>query len=293
MKLLCLLKEHNRFLRAVVFMFFYLPVWVNAEFTMDFSPDNIGTMTDAICSGDCSSTLKGHTPVLISGSHQEIGEDVIDPMTGIVYKHFIVGSLDEGFIQEVYIQQSGSSRCVAQFCWETLATMGDYGFTGNYTDPLSSDSNFTGNASANPMKVVVQQWLNGDGMSQIYSKKKLDKKALISQQLTVPGEIIVRFEIDMSEVPMNAIAIPGEMTINQLDLPGTEFDFDVNEVTGEGVNRNITAGQYIYMDGSGPLGSGGGYFYLDGGHDDNPNWAQFFDHTEDNPWREAANKPEL
>ena len=294
MKLLFLLKELSPFLRALVLVFFYTPIYVYADFVMDFTPDNIGTMTDAVCSSDCSSTSHGYTPVLISGSHSEIGEDVIDPITGVLYKHFIVGSLEEGFIQEVYIQQSGGIRCVAQTCWETLATKGDYGLYGNYTDPLSSDASFTGNASANPMKVIVTQLINGDGMAQLYQKKKFDRKALISQQLTVPGDIIVRFEIDMSEIPINAIAISGEMTVNQVDLPGTEFDFDVNEVTGEGVNRNVNAGQYIYLPGDGPLGSGGNYLYLDGGVDMNTiTWSDFFDHTQDNPWREIANKPDF
>ncbi len=265
----------------------YSPV-VSAGFELNFLPDASGVMATAVTHGS-SINIFNQTPYLMSGGFQ-LPEIVIDPETGLDYYHIIVGDAADGFIQEVYIER-GFGSFPNSNVGSAVGGAGDLN-GGNGVDPLDRNANIeTANAAANPNKVLVRQLMNDGEIQQEYIKSEFNKKAKITQIVTDPVGMVSRFEIDSSNVMMNQLAAPGTM-INTLDLAGTEYDFDMATISGEGVDINVNAGQYIYLDGIGPGGSAGTYLYLDGGEDvSNTDWESYYDVTENNPWTYTANQP--
>lgn len=264
---------------------------IHAAFELNFKADNTGTMVTNMHRAN-SQPNWGHTAVMVDGNNQvAIGETVIHPTTFKVYKHFIIGDLNDGFIQEVYIEDTGGA-CFAQFCWDKVAAGGVHSLYGSNTDPLGSNVSLTGNATGNPSRVIVRQVLNDGQVHQEYIKKEFDKKAKVSQTITEAGVMQNHFEIDFSHIALNQFASPTKVTntIN-FDDP-TVQDFDMDNMATEGVD--INAGKYIYIDGAGTGGSSGTYLYLDSSETViDSAWSNYFDFTESNPWMDNTNKPKL
>lgn len=292
---------------AVVLLIFFNSQFVCADFTLDFSPDNTGFMSPESCANSCSNASPGYTPVLLdeagtdNGDHMNIGETVYHPDTGQRFKHFIIGSLDDGFIQEVYIAATGilNESYTTQFKWDGIAAVSIHSMDGSGANPLGNN---VGSATGNPYKVLIRQYLNDGITQQEFLKDQLDKKPKITQTINyVDLNFHSTFEIDMSHIGLNQIAASAKI-VNIQDMEGTEFDFDMANMQSNPVyqdvqqNNYVNGGQYIYLSGAGAGGSDGNYIYLDGGAAVKEiDWASYYDHFEtDNVWsRGHDNIPEM
>lgn len=266
---------------------------VNADFELNFLPDNTGQMSTISQITGCLGTCDGHTAVLLDNGNQlRIGEDVYNPETGKVYKHFIIGDVADGFIQEAYIEIGVETYTNSGETWSGLATGGDYSLGGNNEDPLGSEWSSSGNGTANPNRVIVRQLMSDGVIHQEYIKSAFSKKAKITQTVIDPGQMTSQFEIDASKVLMNQLSTAGTM-INMIDLAGEANDFDIASLSGDGVDINVNAGQYIYLDGAGSGGSSGIYLYLDGGENvRSTDWSSYYDLNETNPWSVTDRQPQ-
>ena len=194
---------------------------------------------------------------------------------GVEYYHLVIGDPDSDFVQEVYIARTDmrSDRELAggkfsdsggQGCYVSPMTTGRAECIASNAgyDPLRNDSNFTGNATGNPSRMVMIQRVKDEasGYEQNFSKLDLANKPVISQTL-VNEDIESVFSMDMSNSDYDTDGVAGIM-VNTFDLrtPGmteaanliipnvvqTMGDFDLT-VTERPENRaNITGGRYTF-----------------------------------------------
>jgi len=257
---------------------------------------------------DSGVTLTNQTPYLPNGAF-ELGEVVTDEF-GNEYYHMIMGSLADGFIQEVYIARHSSQL----YTWSggmmnnaegTVSASGgasDFGNNSNNLNPLGGnlDAINSGSGSANLTKVIIRQIVNDGDLTMEFIKDKFNGKPRITQMLNAP-DIKQLFDIDMrninySDMTSNAPVV-NQMWLLREELPTDGGFFDVIAGPGEATGTSIlaiTAGQYTYTDGAGFLGSEGSYNYSGGGNMNlDQRWESFFDHTQANPWSYDTNRPAL
>ncbi|VAW83233.1 hypothetical protein MNBD_GAMMA16-377 [hydrothermal vent metagenome] len=182
---------------------------------------------------------------------------------GVKYYHLVVGSKEEGFVQEIYMKMgnwrqlpgvqretsfSGGRVCLAgprTDFEERAACNGD----NNGGDPLRADSVFTGNGTGNPEKMVMRQFISDEpsGFTQEFLKDQLTQKPIISQDLVI-GDVNLQFVMDMSNSDYNTDDTAGIMinkfVINDPNIPGdgANFDFAVDQ----GAGANVTGGRYKF-----------------------------------------------
>jgi len=265
-----------------------------AEFVLDFTPDNSGSMSGSVVHGN--SSTGGQTPFLLNGTLPEI---VTDPDTGLSYYHMILGDPADGFAMEVYIQRGYSPN------WQngTNSAVGGAGGSGggNGTDPLDTTATVTANGEANPTKVAIRMVLNDGEMQQEFLKDKLNFKPKITQSVNA-DDISMNFSVDMSMFTYNDSFVPGIVS-NTLQLIDPTFsavsgsgDFNI---TNPCIPRctdhksSISAGRYTYTAGGSVAGSNGTYIYSDGGFNiDDVNWEDYYDNTDPtNVWSYTDNQP--
>ena len=273
---------------------------VYAQFNANFEPVGEGSMSTSAYRDTCGSGCgwkHNMTPTLTTDdAFGFIGERVFDA-NGQAYNHFIIGDEESGFIQEVYIQVIGENVYSGgvDYKWDRIAIGGAIQ-TGPHpgSDPLGINSPHPANASADPNKVIVRQFMADGGIQQEFFKSKIGKKPRITQTTTDAAEGFYSYvEIDMSHIDINQIA--EAKMVNRIDMEGDEFDFDFEDYkNNEGANVNINAGKYVYIPGNpNEGGAAGTYIYVDGGEGvKDTNWAAFFDHSQDNPWYFEGQKPE-
>jgi len=297
-----------------------------ADFLLDFLPDSeTGSMLGSIYAsvgqscplGGGPTGCQGQTPFLLGEGNRvhlapEQPEIVVDPDTGKTYLHIIMGSLADGFIQEVYIETTGGSNCYGgygippnngQACVPSGAFGGDNGGTGspnfkvgNARNPLNNDAGFTGNGSANPTKVIMRQLISDGEISMEFLKDKFERKPVIAQTLNTPG-ISALNVIDMRNSTYSDMNTPGVVT-NTMQLIGPDQPNDsaqFNLIT-DAQRPSITAGRYTYTPGTGPGGSEGSYDYFGTNNNFDQSavkWESYFD-TEDprNIWAFPASQPQ-
>lgn len=244
---------------------------VRADFALNFLPSdhlvassitnnqqytscNIPGLTDAFCvrGNGIANADPANTPFL--------RETVI--IDGVTYQHMIVGSIDPvtglGFAQETYIRNGAgifsssggkpgcnSFRCLTPETW-----------MGNGLDPLQADARFTGNGSGDPTRTVIRQVLNTAEMQQEFLKAALDRKPKITQNITVSGQMISEFILDMSSSTYNANtpgALTNKLTLLDPSIPAASAFFDIATSSQA---SNITGGQFTFGAGAGWLDTG-------------------------------------
>jgi len=228
-----------------------------------------------------------------TGSDGQVNDAIIGEDTPYG-RHFIIGSLEENFVQEVYIASRGGLHYGPNASsWPGLATAGDYSNPGNARNPLgAANSTNSGNGTADPRYVAFRQYMSDGVIFQDVKKPAWSKKTIITQDVIVPGEIHSHMTIDASGIAMNMMAVHADIT-NTLDVAGTRGDFDMADLSGPGVDYSINAGMYTYAAGPG-ITVLAPYIYADGGYDVyDVDWSNYFDHFETNPWRFEGNKPTL
>ncbi|MCF6324838.1 MAG: hypothetical protein L3J89_11045 [Gammaproteobacteria bacterium] len=271
-----------------------------ADFSLTFSQPLIG----GTFPGSCNTGTGAGGMCETAGAAQELDPDMT-PFTqrsvaidGITYWHQIIGDPDEGFAMEVYIQQSGflisdSGGRPSNFPLPGVLYRKDLDVqSGNGWDPLGLDpsrgSNFTGNGTADPTRVVMRQVLGGSwnettstwscGAAEFcmdFTKAALETKPRIMQLVNDASEgFTAFFDLDMSNISYDDNTTAGTL-INTVTLPEL-VDVPVISTTpitsnGNGGNVNnggrfsmesdtqrstVTGGRYTYTDGSGWVNNG-------------------------------------
>ncbi|MFQ5470553.1 MAG: hypothetical protein ACE5EH_09640, partial [Gammaproteobacteria bacterium] len=209
------------------------------------------------------------------------------------YTFFTVGNATSNFYQEFYIEkdpfityQSGVHTA--------SGARGNAGKTNfQNSNPLSNLSS-TGSASGNPSKVIIYQKVTDGEMLADFLKDKFDKKPRILHTIVKP-DMLYEFESDMrasNYADMNTIS---PMT-NHLKIDDTTGSLPNGidwSIATDAPAANITAGRYIYTNGSGPKGSEGTYTYFEGSSNEKAtDWESFFDTGAGNVWTKPGNMPQ-
>ncbi len=300
-----------------------VPSVVLAQFVMDFTPDTGLSMSTTVLHESFSTqrTTSGQTPFLTDGY---LPETVTDG-NGNTYAHLIVGSVADGFIQEVYILKSASfgtnwngagwtansaSLGSGNTCCQVsgLSTGGNGGNPFGILDaPIAAGGANTGNGSAYPTKVIVRQLLNTNEITQEFIKDSFNLKPRINQILVTP-DIVAFFDMDMGNSTydesniaatvfnfqqLSAGAVPDNAGDFMMTSDGTTTDITAGGRATNDQRDRITGGRYIYDTSTGSARGGGNYVYVDGVVFDQTDldWSGYFDTTEDNPWSIDFNKP--
>jgi len=245
------------------------------------------------------------TPYLQDNNSLERPEIVVDAQ-GNYYYHMIVGALSDGFIQETYIQfgfieyGNPSEPSSPAFSGSASAGSGDYNSVttfGNGYDPLDMDANETaklvesGNGTANPKRVIVRQLYSDGELFMEFHKDTFATKPRLTQLFMGP-DIMMQFEIDMRGIDYDTDDVDAPI-INTMQLfgegvPPESAKFDMVNNTQD---VRVSAGKYIYTDGSGPGGAEGTYSYADGDYKHTEiDWAEYFDVNTYNPWAFESGK---
>lgn len=229
-----------------------------------------------------STFISGQTPFLFERS-------------GTQY-HLIVGDPADGFAQEVYIDIGNSIYDE----WDCEGTCGSIGpgrsasggegvsqfIPGNALDPLGTDMLASGNASANPNRLQMQQYLSDGELTSTFVKAALLEKPTITNEINAP-DFNTLFHMDSAGNPYTSQTTPSAVTITMdildPDVPRDSASFDLAE---DAQASSVTAGQYTFTPSTriGGMGTYGTYTYIDGTHNLNPDWSAYFDFREDNPW---------
>lgn len=238
-----------------------------ADFIMNFQPNPlarpgmIDSWGQSICNfgtnGPCRSSFQGPaepTPFVY---------ELVD-IDGVDFVHMIIGDPTTGFVQETYA--TGTASAVGQ-------TAGAYAVTEG-----GRPVNGPGQASANPARIAIRQQITDAEITMEFLKDTLANKPRISQDIITP-EMTSIFNIDMRNISYLDDTANASFT-NQFSFtnaPIANFDF-ATQTDPDKVQ--VTAGQYIYVDGSGLYGSEGSYQYKDpnGGFNlDTIDWCMFWD----------------
>ena len=224
---------------------------------------------------------------------------------GVDYYHLTIGDPASGFSQEVYIGrsplintrvQSGNifSDSGGVFCYPAGINIPFELLEGCDTSnasyaPLRHDSDFTGNGTGNPSKMVMRQVIDSpsDGFSQEFLKNILANKPIITQTSS-DATIDALFVMDMSNSDYLTDDTPGTMintfNITAPTLMGNMGDFVFTPTEG----TNITGGRYTFQRTSKTVTYDNGwtrtvpsseYTYYDGSIDPvlDVDWAAFRD----------------
>ncbi len=270
-----------------------LPMYAQAEFDLNFIPNNPGASFDPcqVQQGlGCVGGSGSQTPFLSETvGDSQLPEIVIDPDSGASYYHLIVGDLTEGFIQEVYVQRGFGSYQGQQLS----ASGGATNVPGNAIDPLGITAVDSGNGDSNPRRVIMRQLVTDDEMTSEFLKDKYDLKPVMTQTINAL-DINTSVTIDLSNSDYFDLSTPGTMSNTMVllgpDAPAGQAQFDMGSDVQD---SHINAGQYTYTSGSGRGGSGGTYDYVDGGSFDMTNtpWETFFNPDTSGPWAYTTNRP--
>lgn len=299
----------QRLLLCVLFM--VLPFAASAEFALNFNGiQNQSTIADHSGTNPFQHT---QTPWLQEGGLQ-LPEIVTDPSNGKKYYHMIMGSMADGFLQEVYVQMDGvvdyapgayadghtanrytlANGCTTR-CWNVDGTPsggnGDVILApgqqwdrrvvdaANGSRPLDADA---GNASGDPSKMIMRQILSSGELYTEFLKDGYLTKPRITMAINAP-DMTMQFDVDMRTVTYDdsgaVVQMHNKMWLNGAYLPPNLGNFDMATDTQQ---SSVTAGQYIYTPGAptAGVGEGGGgtYTYENGSFDvGTTDWGVFLD----------------
>lgn len=234
---------------------------------------------------------------------------------GQQYYHIVVGNGGGEFGIEYFIRTVGGGVCWYGCTSARVAGMGGMagggvaplsssdgagGLNGNNTNPLASSNSGVGR----PDRAAIRMFNNTSGMTQEFLKSTELRKPRITQTVS-DATTTVNFTIDMSAIAYNDMSRAGTLslrqTVNDPNLPGQQTNpetgaalqrsdvFDINQISGPGVDKQITGGRFTYSAGSGDGGSLGTYNYFADSYDVYAvNWTSFCDPAQ-NPTSNCTN----
>lgn len=285
-------KRENYFAPAIPLTLILLSLNVTADpnFPLNFQigepglawPGNCGVngITNGMCTtaGFANDTDPDRTPF-----YQE--RKSID---GRTYWHQIIGDPSQGFATEVYIEVESSFFLLSTSGGRpsTFKLPGFENQSGNGWDPLgfdpTNDTNFTGNGTGNPTKVIMRQVMDGEwddatktwqcgnaAFCSEFIKSEFANKPTITQQINDPIALFQStFQVDMSNLTYSDATTPANITsqiiISDPQIPdgGAAGNFNlVSNVNGTTIdvggrlpqasNVNVSGGRYTYTPGAG------------------------------------------
>lgn len=270
-----------------------------------FNARSTGSVVSSIANQTCGSgsTSGG----MMDGGGVCDGTQFLQEVTtigGNQYYHIVIGNGGGAFGIEYYVRTAGGT-----VCWygcssprvsgggmmggggvaPLSSSAGAGGLNGNNTDPLASSNSGVGR----PDRAAIRMFNNTTGMTQEFLKSTESNKPKITQT-TSGGPITQNFSIDMTNSTYSDMSKAGTVVLrstnNDPNLPDQQRNpetgallprsdqFDLGQLSGPGVQSEITGGRFTYTAGSGDGGSLGNYRYFADSFDVyNVNWASFCD----------------
>lgn len=252
-----------------------------------FNGGSAGSVVSSIANQTCGA---GSTGGGMMGGGVCDGTPFLQEVTNIggnQYYHIVIGG--SGFGIEYYVRTVAGTVCWYG-CADARAgagmggmmgggvaplssSAGAGGLSGNNTNPLASSNNGVGR----PDRAAIRMFNNTTGLTQEFLKSTEANKPRITQTVS-DQTTTVNFTMDMSNSNYSDSSRAGNMTLRQTvndpDLPGAQTNpetgaalprsdvFDYSQVSGPGVERDITGGRFRYTAGSGDGGSLGTYSYF-------------------------------
>jgi hypothetical protein len=270
-----------------------IPRIASAEFTLNFNqnPNVVASGANTSCDGGGMNGGMMNNGGCTDNFSQELVDD-----NGTQYYHVILGDPGSDFALEYYVRSLGTGAC-----WfgcggggggmmgmsgpaPLTPSDGTGGLSGNNTDPLGSDSSFTGNGTTRPDRVYMRQINNSAEMTQEFLKDTEVRKPKITQTVNA-ADVTVNFAIDMSNSGYGSMNNAGDLTltsvINDPDMPDPQAGFPDSgnfDIADFSASSYVTGGRYTYQNGSGNGGASGTYNYFDDSFDVyNVDWASYCD----------------
>ncbi len=137
-------------------------------------------------------------------------------------------------------------------------------YAGNGVDTLRADSQWTGNGSANPTRVIMRQIDNSNGAYQEFLKDSFDKKPLIYQEVNT-ADINLVFQVDMRGMDYNTsrALTTGSTTITRPANPAVPGNGNSTGYSTAPTNTdyayNAASEFVLQMDITGNSGTGAGF----------------------------------
>lgn len=239
----------------------------------------------------------------------------VTSINGQQYYHIVVGNGGGEFGIEYFIRTVGGGVCWYGCTGARVAGMGGMagggvaplsssdgagGLNGNNTNPLASSNSGVGR----PDRAAIRMFNNTSGMTQEFLKSTELLKPRITQTVS-DATTTVNFTIDMSAIAYNDMSRAGTLslrqTVNDPNFPGQQTNpqtgaalqrsdvFDIDQISGSGVDKQITGGRFTYSAGSGDGGSLGTYNYFADSYDVYAvNWTSYCDPAQ-NPISNCTN----
>jgi len=276
-----MVRTFTHYLKYALFLLSFNAHAADAPLNFQITPfDAAGTLWPGSC-GASGSSMSG-----MCGIGPGITPD-IDPDTtpffhgfvnigGVGYWHTIVGDPADGFAMESYVSREGpggvypsNSGGKPSMFFGSDADLEQ--FSGNGWDPLGLDparnnAAYTGNATADPRKVIVRQVMGGewDNTAKTWScggatycsefiKDRLDYKANIIQEINDDAaNMSSYFQLDMSDLDYTTDSTAGSITntVTLFTAPSGDFDMATNSQEG---HSSVTGGRYTYTPCNNPV----------------------------------------
>jgi len=233
-----------------------------------------------------------------------------DPISGISYRHQIIGDPATGFAQEIWIRNGGS-------CYGSQGTCtASGGLEGKFTGNVLVGGNSGGGAgTGNPNQVLVRQVIGGtwDAGSSTWTcdtsycdefiKAAYADKPKITQGIA-STDFVAKFVFDMSAIDYSTdsivvTAVDGSSATTGASLINTQTAIDLGtgktvasfDIFSDAQVSYIDGGRFRYSNGTARLSSNGTYSYVSGSYDQNQDYSLFLDHAVSNPWSYPGSKP--
>lgn len=271
-----------------------------------FNAQSAGSVTSSIANQTCGAGSTGGG--MMGGGGVCDGTEFLQEVTtigGNQYYHIVIGNGGGEFGIEYYVRTVGGTVCwygctgarvssgmggmMGGGVAPLSSSAGAGGLSGNNTDPLAASNNGVGR----PDRAAIRMFNNTTGMTQEFLKSTESTKPKITQT-TSGGPMTQNFSVDMTNSAYSDMSRAGTVVLrstnNDPDLPPQQRNpetnallprsdqFDLGQLSGPGVQSDITGGRFTYAAGSGDGGSLGTYrYFADSFNVYNVDWASFCD----------------
>lgn len=209
---------------------------------------------------------------------------------GQEYYHIVIGDPNQDdFAMDMYIQTaSGGAGWSARSAGPPSASDGSPSDLEDFDDPFALDA---GSGTGNPNRVYMRMILKENGFEQEYLKSTLERKPIITQSLNT-GDYQDYVVLDMTNSTLSDTNTKANVEIHARvtdpNAPTSDgIASEIHMVNGEeliidhennGLDIQVTAGEWAYSTGSGPGGSSGIYTYVADSFDVmSVDWYQYCD----------------
>lgn len=135
------------------------------------------------------------------------------------YWHQIIGRAEDGWVQEVYYKNEGAGSSPGGIQSPSGGKGGGTFKGNNASRPLHPDASISGNGTGKPTSIAIRMYMNDGGVELDFMKSEFDKKPMITQTETMPGEMKTEFKIDMRNIDYSTSNVkPQQFILRQYNM---------------------------------------------------------------------------